>query len=192
LTLHNVTPYTFYISDRPVRDAGFVPMNSFLDTFLWGPENPPNAAIVIPDAKKHEDTLLVTLTNPVYVPGTGVLKYDATILKSYQGKGLSHLKPLNDPAIQKSFGRVTVIIDSCPDFAFYCYNCKQGAGVCRFGTFGCGWVHVGTCWQKWKGCQPCHPEQILEDCNSQFHSCCYTPCTDYNEGCNFCYPGIPV
>ena len=31
-------------------------------------ESPPNAAIIIPGAKEDEDTLLVSLTNPVYVP----------------------------------------------------------------------------------------------------------------------------
>jgi len=191
LTLHNVTPYTFYISDRPVRDAGFVPMNSFLDTFVWGPENPPNAAIIIPDAQKHEDTLLVTLTNPVYVPEKEMLTYDAMVLESYQGKGLSHLKPLNDPAIQKSFGRVTVIIDSCPDFEFYCFNCKQGAAACRFYMLGCGWVRVGTCWHKWKGCQPCNLQQIPDECNSKFPDCSIS-CQDWTSGCLFCEPGVPA
>ena len=41
LTMTNVTPYTFYISDRPVKDAGFVPMKQFLDTFLMGHGKPP-------------------------------------------------------------------------------------------------------------------------------------------------------
>jgi hypothetical protein len=192
LTLHNVTPYTFYISDRPVRDAGFVPMKSFLDTFQWGPENLPNAAIIIPDAKKQEDTLLVNLTNPVYVPEKEMLTYDAMILKSYQGKGLSHLKPMNDPAIQKSFGRVTVIIDSCPDFKFYCYDCKQDpAMACRYFMGGCGWVRVGTCWHKWTGCRPCNPKQIIDECNTNFNDCSIS-CQGETPGCGFCEPGFPV
>ena len=147
LTIRNVTPFTFYVSDRPVRDAGFVPMKTFLETFAWGGENPPNAVILIPGAKEHEDTLMVTLTNPVYVSDRQMLTYDARILKSYTGKGLKHLVALNDPTIQTSFGRVTVIIDSCPDFSFYCYTCKQNpAMLCRYFMGGCGWVRVGTCW----------------------------------------------
>jgi hypothetical protein len=193
LTIRNVTPFTFYMSDRPVRDAGFVPMKTFLETFAWGKENPPNAAILIPGAKEHEDTLMVTLTNPVYVSDKQMLTYDARILKSYTGKGLKHIVALNDPVIPTAFGRVTVIIDSCPDFSFYCYTCKQNpAMLCRYFMGGCGWVRVGTCWQGLKGCQPCHPQQIMDECNNKFLDCRQTTCEGWTAGCMFCEPGIPT
>ena len=191
LTMTTVTPYTFYISDRPVKDAGFVPMKRFLDTFSWGIENPPNAAIIIPGAKEDEDTLLVSLTNPVYVPEKELLTYNATILKSYKSKGLKQLVPFNDPMIQKSFGRVTLIIDSCPNFKFYCYSCNQDpAMACKYFMGGSGWVKEGTCWDGWKGCQPCHPQQIIEDCNNQCPDCQQT--CDGTSTCMYCFPGFPV
>ena len=66
-----------------------------------GHRNPPNAAIIIPGAKEDEDTLLVSLTNPVYVPEKELLTYNATILKSYKSKGLKQLVWTGRPIIAK-------------------------------------------------------------------------------------------
>lgn len=51
LSLHGVTPYTIYFTDRPVRIAGHVPVNEFIE---WGrdtkdsfTEDPPNGTLSI-------------------------------------------------------------------------------------------------------------------------------------------------
>lgn len=75
LILYNLNPKTLYFTDRPVRKAGFMITEKFLNTWLSPGStlrnNPPNASIVFYSAKQTPNNLLkaiaVELKNPIPV-----------------------------------------------------------------------------------------------------------------------------
>ena len=58
-------------------------MDKFLKGFDFGVNNPPNAAIILPDENETSDMVIVELTNPQYNNTTGTLTYKARQLKEY-------------------------------------------------------------------------------------------------------------
>ena len=116
LTMIDVVPYTVFFADRPARDVGFAPMDKFLKGFNFGVDNPPNAAIILPDENETSDLVVVELTKPQYNNTTQTLTYNAKLLKEYSfesGWLQDHASEV-DPAIPERFGTVEVVIDGCP------------------------------------------------------------------------------
>ena len=112
----DVVPYTVYFADRPARDTGFVPMDKFLKGFNFGINNPPNAAIILPEENDTSDMVIVELTYPQYNNTTQTLTYKAKLLKEYSFKSgwlQDHASEV-DPAIPERFGSVDLVIDGCP------------------------------------------------------------------------------
>jgi len=145
LTMNNVVPYTMFFADRPGRDAGFAPMDKFLKGFNFGINNPPNAAIILPDENDTSDMMVVELTNPKYNNTSRTLTYNARQLKEYSFKSGWFQDQMSkvDASIPERFGRVILVIDDC-----YCVSIAPNSGCasnCR-----------NQCW-KWKAiqCQPC-------------------------------------
>jgi hypothetical protein len=151
--MNDVIPYTMYFADRPARDVGLVPVDKFLKGFDFGVNNPPNAAIILPDENETSDMVVVELTKPQYNNTTQTVTYNAKLLKEYSFKSgwlQDHMSEV-DPAIPERFGTVELVIDGCP--------CEQDTnGYCSTST------HCrNSCWSlkpfpycyKCGGCCPC-------------------------------------
>ena len=154
LTMMDVVPYTIFFADRPARDVGFAPMDKFLKGFDFGVNNPPNAAIILPDENETSDMVIVELTNPQYDNTTGTLTYTASLLKDYSFESVwfQDQKSKVDSSIPERFGNITLVIDDCP--------CAQdGSGSCSTST-----TCRNTCFKakpfpwcyKCGGCCPCY------------------------------------
>jgi hypothetical protein len=116
LTMTDVIPYTAYFADRPERDVGFAPMDKFIKGFDFGINNPPNAAIILPDENEKSDMAIVELTNPQYDNTTGTLTYTASLLMNYSFESVwfQDQKTKVDPDIPENFGSVNLVIDDSP------------------------------------------------------------------------------
>ncbi len=113
LTINDVVPYTAFFADRPARDVGMVPMDKFLKGLNFGINNPPNAAMILPDENETSDMVVVELTNPQYNNTTKTLTYNAKQLKDYSFKSgwlQDHASEV-DPAIPEKFCSVNLVID---------------------------------------------------------------------------------
>ena len=119
LTLNGVSPQTIYFSDRPVRDAGQVAMQKFLDSMCFNSSNPPNAAIDVLGADKANDVAIVELINPRYSADTSTLIYTAHILND-TNISVSSLNERNDASIPASFKSVALFIDDCSNLSIVC------------------------------------------------------------------------
>jgi hypothetical protein len=143
LTMTDVVPYTVYFADRPERDTGFVPMDKFLKGFDFGVNNPPNAAIILPDENETSDMVVVKLTKPQYNNTTQTVTYNAKLLREYYFKSgwlQDHMSEV-DPTIPERFGSVDLVIDGCP---------------CLYVTSGCDSNCRNSCWDNnMGGCFPC-------------------------------------
>jgi len=157
LTLNEVVPYTMFFADRPGRDAGFAPMDMFLKGFNFGINNPPNAAIILPDENDTSDMVVVELTNPQYDNTTKTLTYNARQLKEYSFESTwfqDHMSEV-DPAIPEKFGRVDLVIDDC--------GCTSVEGGCASGC-------RNSCWSPpFNGCFQCG------GCCAKPRDCCAVP-----------------
>ena len=179
LTMNDVVPYTVFFADRPARDVGFVPMDKFLKVSDFGVNNPPNAAIILPDENETSDMVVVELTKPQYNNTTRTLTYKAKQLKNYSFKSgwlQDHASEV-DPAIPESFGRVSIVIDNmagrhCLDSTVSCWN-KDATKSCG------GDIPTGCCWNwAYLQCTACH--DLSSECIAQFGNNCPTP----QDSCN--------
>ena len=160
LTMTDVVPYTVGFADRPARDVGFAPVDEFLKGFNFGIDNPPNAAIILPDENETSDMVVVELTNPQYNNTTKALTYKARQLKEFSFKSgwfQDHLSDV-DPAIPEKFGRVNLVIDNMLPRICGC----QTVPPPECPTTGCR--HY--CW-SWKhftciACGECCPTSVCE------------------------------
>jgi hypothetical protein len=164
LTMNDVVPYTIFFSDRPERDVGFTPMEDFLKGFSFEAQNPPNAAIILPEENESSDIVIAELTNPQYNNTTRTLIYKARQLKDYKIKSewlQDHASEV-DPGIPEKFGSVRLVIDGCP-----CDCVGSGAGCDAT-------CYRNSCWNWHKAfCEPCGG-----CCHSEFECC---PCASH--GC---------
>ena len=168
LTLKGVSPQTIYFSDRPVRDAGQVPMQKFLDTGCFKNSNPPNAAIDVLGASEANDVVIVELLNPIYNADTATLQYTAHILKD-GNLSIDSFNTRKDDSIAESFGGVALFIDDCSNFKVYCVD-KDGH---KAGEMTCC-----SCFSWSQGCN------LQKDCCS--FDRCQNSCTN-KYGSNYDY-----
>ena len=69
LTIEGVAPNIVAFTDRPSRNVQTQSLKTWLSKFpILGKKNPPNAAVVVPDGKGGEKTLIVELTKGAYDP----------------------------------------------------------------------------------------------------------------------------
>jgi hypothetical protein len=154
LTMTDVVPYTIFFADRPARDVGFAQMDEFLKGFDFGVNNPPNAAIILPDENETSDMVIVELTNPQYNNTTGTLTYTASLLKDYSFESVwfQDQKIKVDSSIPERFGSINLVIDDCP--------CAQdGSGPCGSSTScrnACFKSKPFPWCYKCDGCCPCY------------------------------------
>jgi len=143
LAMTGAVPYTIFFADRPARDVGFAPMDEFLKGFGFGARNPPNAALILPEENETSDQVIVELTNPQYDNATGTLTYTASLLQEYAFKSgwLEDQRSKVDASIPERFGRVVLVIDSCP-----CWPNKEAIQCSNGVWMGCH----NTCWETKK------------------------------------------
>jgi hypothetical protein len=114
LVLTGVDVHTIIFADRPSRHAGVITTGQFVDGWdeAFG-DDPPNAALVEHDSGTATDTLVVTLSNPVYDAATASLRYDVVVLADEDHPDrLADVirRPHAEPPT--SFGTVSLFIDS--------------------------------------------------------------------------------
>jgi hypothetical protein len=179
LTLMGVSPQTIAFSDRPERIVGQVPMQKFLDGMCFGPQNPPNAAIVILDAKEDEDVAVVELFNPLYDAANQTLRYTARILEQ-ANHSYAEFNERNDKKLPATFGPSAAFIDDCNG----CYIwCGQSDGIHQ-----CGSIFVSSKW-CWAGlaCYPIYKyDHYGSQCAQKYGSNCGTALQEscgYSEEC---------
>jgi hypothetical protein len=117
ITLTNVYPGTVFFSDRPQRIAGSAPMSDFLKGMSFSDNNPPNAAIVVPNGEGEADDEIIVaeLTNPQWDGVARTLQYDVKILRDATGQ-LAIYNARKKDFLPESFGTTTVLIDDCPPY----------------------------------------------------------------------------
>jgi hypothetical protein len=168
LTLTGAAAHTIYFSDRPERDTGLAPNQSFLDGLGFEAENPPNAALVVQTDSGEEDVLVVELLAPVYDADTATLTYEARVLRDYGGRGLADLaQQQTDYELPASFGEGNLFIDDCPNsLVDGCYTQYPNNGSYVF----YGYIQSGECWNSstWL-CEPCASYSSV--CNSTYPDC---------------------
>jgi hypothetical protein len=112
LTLAGVRPNTIYFSDTPDRISGGISTGTFSTSSLWNSTTAPNAALMLANAPAANDSVILTLTNPVYDRANATLRYTAVQVPNYTGEGLKAYEVFADPGIPQHFGQAMLFIDS--------------------------------------------------------------------------------
>jgi len=112
LTLKGVRDDTVYFSDRPARVSGVIDTDLFTRCSMFSGNNPPNAALMLPDAAAANDTVIITIANPQYNKTLGTITYSAVKVPEYHGEGLKAYETFADPGVAETFGRAMLFIDN--------------------------------------------------------------------------------
>lgn len=112
LTLTGVRPDTVYFSDRPDRVSGGIGTVTFTSSSLWNTTSAPNAALMLANAPAANDTVILTLSHPVYDEANATLRYTAVQVPHYTGTGLRAYEAFADPGIPEQFGQAMLFIDN--------------------------------------------------------------------------------
>jgi len=185
LILKDVSAQTIGFADRTDLDAGSVSTEKFLKMMTFDKKTPPVAAVVLAQgAKEDQDTILVELTEPEYDEGSQVLRYHVRLLDKLPPT-LQPWSTRADASLPGKFGGVSLFFRGCPGTYPLCYGdvrC-QGQNCCPV-VCGSYPSEVGRCWSWKNGCHICHPETVLDYCNSNFcegnagsNTYCRTPCS---------------
>ena len=145
---------TVYFSDRPDRIFGEAPTEQFLAGLGFGPENPPNAALVA-QTETGDEAVVLELLTPAYDAEAGTLTYGAEVLAEYAGEGLAHVAAQQvDAELPERFGRASLFIDDCSDLKG-CYNGGVPVYQWYVGPIPGGPVPMCYDWATF-GCVPCN------------------------------------
>lgn len=179
LVADHVAGQTLYFSDRPERIVGMVPTEKLLSSgenssgIGFTAENPPNAALVLPDDK----ILIVELIDPSYDPATGQIRYQLRVLDDVSQLDLElDTEPLKAADAVGEFAAASLFIDDCDDGQVICYS-SDGTQI---GTIP-GSGNMGFCWNWGPAC--CAPCESPGD--SDWSGTCNTTFTDCNGACKY-------
>jgi len=112
LTLQNVSPKVVFFSDRPNRDSGSMPVQSYLDEIFSPTEANPNGALVIELTDGADQlTIALELSEPDYNASASTLSYLVKQLDDVS-EGLSHLSYDQLEMLPAQFGNAELFIDS--------------------------------------------------------------------------------
>jgi hypothetical protein len=174
LVADHVAGQTLYFSDRPERIVGMVPTEKLLGSGAnssgigFTPENPPNAALVLPGDK----ILVVELIDPSYDPASGQIRYQLRVLDDVTQLDLKlDSEPLTAADAVGDFTAASLFIDDCDPGQVICY---ASDGQTQVGTIP-GSGNMGYCW-NWGAacCAPCQSPGNGDwsgTCNSTFSDC---------------------
>lgn len=177
LTLHGEHGRTVGFTDRPDRIVGSTPTEMFLAGLDFGPENPPNAALVFEPTPGETDVIILELLAPRYDKPNQMLVYDVTILDTFEselGLGFQETPRLPDPAGEE-FGLAQLFIDSadaqCGDIS-HCTNSDPNALFSNDFPGG----PVDLCATSPVTCEICDGrtlQQLIQVCNETYPECNY-------------------
>lgn len=180
LVADHVAGQTLYFSDRPERIVGMVPTEKLLGSGAessglgFTPENPPNAALVLPDNK----ILVVELIDPTYDASTGEIRYQLRVIDNVTEVDLDlETAPLTAADAVGEFAAASLFIDDCDNGDVICYA-SDGSTV--IGTIG-GDGNMGYCWNWGPAC--CAPCQAPGD--GDWSSTCNATFSDCNGACKY-------
>ncbi len=112
LELTGVSPTVTWFTDRPVRQAGSVPLNTALAMIGMGPDDPaPNAVVDVHQAPEDSDVVAVKLEAPTYSAATATLRFLATPLPTVDATSLSDLQERVDVSLPATFGPASLFVD---------------------------------------------------------------------------------
>lgn len=105
----NATGFT----DRPTRRTGQQPLTQFIRRWrqLGFADVPPNAAVVLANAPRNRDVLIVELSGPRVGGGGRTLVFRAKVLEGNPTGGLRGFTRSADRRIAARFGRASLFID---------------------------------------------------------------------------------
>lgn len=122
LTLQGVDPNMVWFTDRPVRRAGSIPNNGFIqDWSRYGFEkDPPNVALVLHSAHPGHDTAVGVLSSVTFDPTSDRLEADFTVyngqrLKSVKGDLADKARRAAGATLPGNFGDASLFIDDAWD-----------------------------------------------------------------------------
>lgn len=172
LVLDGVTPTTIYLSDRPARLTGHVPMQKFIEGLGFDDDNPPNAAIEVQKEDGGTGVVVAELRKPDWNEKTRRLTYQIEILDDATDGGLAHYDENKKMTLPANFEGAALFIDDCPDQIVYCFQDIYEVdtimpGIMKGTTPPCGSLprKRGTCW-NWStaACRLCN--NPTQECSS--------------------------
>jgi len=112
LTLTGVRPDTIYFSDTPDRISGGIDTSIFAGSSLWDSTSAPNAALMLAGEPASHDSVILTLSHPVYDAANATVRYTAVQVPDYTGTGLKAYATFADPSVPEQFGQAMLFIDN--------------------------------------------------------------------------------
>lgn len=112
LTLAGVRPDTIYFSDTPDRISGGIDTSIFAGSSLWDSTSAPNAALMLASEPASHDSVILTLSHPVYDAANATVRYTAVQVPDYTGTGLKAYATFADPSVPEQFGQAMLFIDN--------------------------------------------------------------------------------
>jgi hypothetical protein len=152
LTLEHGLGQTIYFGDRPSREVGVSPTDTFLQGLGFSPDNPPNAALIVETGADETDFAVLELYEPAYDKATRTATYQVKGLETWEDEldiGLQE-GPTDLAAISKTFTGAHLLIDDCSDGTVQCWNTDDG------GTYWGDWEGLPFCY-NYLVCCPCEP-----------------------------------
>jgi hypothetical protein len=191
LTLGDGLGQTLYFSDRPRRIVGTLPTATFLARLGFGPDNPPNAVLVLEAAPDDTDVVVMELTAPQYDEATHTATYADKVLSDYEKLGVTFQEAPKGPAeVHPRFGAASLFIDDCSDRTINC--CADWTKNQDDGEIDCNCPYVGDlgthgfCWHVGDFCcEPCANGgwgYWADQCNQTF-AACNGNCAAISDGC---------
>lgn len=187
LTLEQGLGQTLYFGDRPSRDVGVSPTETFLEGLGFSDENPPNAALIVDVGDGETDLAVLELFEPTYDVATHTATYQVKGLEAWEDSlelGLQDA-PSDLSGVAPTFGAAHLLIDDCADTPVDCYDS---------GDYWNSFDSQPFCY-NYLQCMPCEPyghdqpdkcstyRHWSERCSEQFDNC-----GDENLGCVAAWP----
>lgn len=112
-TLRDPDPMVIFLSDRPKRLVGHLPLQLFVQSWnLMGfGDQPPEAALIFSDGNARESAVIVQVTRPQWDASAKSLSFQARIIQGDQGPDAPFTSPVADSRMPASFGHLSLFID---------------------------------------------------------------------------------
>lgn len=154
LTLEQGLGQTLYFGDRPSRDVGMSPTETFLEGLGFSDDNPPNAALIVDAGDGETDLAVLELFNPTYDVATHTATYQVRGLEAWEDSlelGLQD-QPSDLSGLTPIFGAAHLLIDDCADGPIGCYSDPEMTNL--VGMF----QDQPMCYAVYGACVTCEPQ----------------------------------